>query len=219
MRAVFVGASDLTVATVKRLLKAGHEAVVIDKDKEKIKELSEEIDCGFIHGDGSRPSKLEEVGPDNSDFLFCLSDDDQANIIASLVGRELAFGRVVTRIENPEFEPICVHLGLGTLIIPEQQVADSLLDMVEGREPMGLSTVLRGGVRFFTFIVGDKHEGYVRDLQLPDNTRVIAITRGEDSRVATGDTRIRKDDEVFLITEKETLVALEDLFSPRITSE
>ena len=212
MRAVFVGASDLAIATLKRLLKAGHEVVVIDKDKERIEELSEKLDCGFLHGDGSRPSKLKEVGPNDTDFLFCLSDDDQANIIASLVGRELDFGRVVTRIENPEFEPICIHLGLESLIIPEQEIADSLLDMVEGREPTELSTVLKGGVRFFTFIAGEKHEGSVKDLELPRNTRVIAITRGDDSQVATDDTKIRRDDEVFLITEEESLDTLEDLF-------
>lgn len=212
MRAVFVGASDLAIATVKRLLKAGHEVVVIEKDKERIEELSEEVDCGFVHGDGSRPSKLEEVSPADTDFLFCLSDDDQANIIASLVGRELEFGRVVTRIENPEFEPVCVHLGLESLIIPEQEIADSLMDMAEGREPTGLSTVLKGGVRFFTFIAAKEHEGRVKDLELPDNTLVIAITRDGDSRVAMGDTRIREDDEVFLITEEEALDALEAAF-------
>ncbi len=212
MRAVFVGASDLAIATVRRLLKEGHEVVVIEKDKERIEGLSEELDCGFLHGDGSRPSKLEEVGPSDTDFLFCLSDDDQANIIASLVGRELDFGRVVTRIENPEFEPICVHLGLESLIIPEQEIAESLIDMVEGREPTGLSSVLKGGIRFFTFIAEEKHEGTIAELELPDNTRVIAITRDDDSLVATDETKIRKDDEVFLITAKDSLDKLEEIF-------
>lgn len=212
MRAVFVGASNLAVTTVKRLLKEGHEVVIIDIDKERIEELSEELDCGLIHGDGSRPSQLEEVDPGDTDFLFCLSDDDQANIIASLVGQELEFGRVVTRIENAEFEPICVHLGLESLIIPDQEIAGSLLDMVEGREPAGLSTVLKGGVRFFTFIAGDKHQGPVKDLQLPNGARVIALTRGDSSKVATDDTRIRKDDEVFLITEEDSLEQLEETF-------
>ncbi len=52
----------------------------------------------------------------------------------------------------------------------------------------------------------------MRDLELPDNTLVIAITRDGDSRVAMGDTRIRKDDEVFLITEEGALDALEAAF-------
>ncbi|HSS65183.1 MAG TPA: NAD-binding protein [Gammaproteobacteria bacterium] len=212
MRAVFIGASNLTVATAKRLLKEGHEVVVIDKDKTRIEELSEELDCGLIHGDGSRPSQLEEVSPGDTEYLFCLSNDDQANIIASLVGRELKFGRVVTRIENSEFEPICVHLGLESLIIPDQEISGSLLDMVEGREPAGLSTVLKGGVRFFTFIAGEKHAGRVKDLALPDDTRVIAITRDDDSQVAFDDTKIQKDDEVFMITLEEYLDVLENDF-------
>lgn len=212
MRTVFVGASNLSVSTAKRLLEEGHEVVIIDEDQDRIDELSEEIDCGFIHADGSRPSQLEEVGPDDTDFLFCMSDDDRANIIASLVGRELEFGRVVTRIENDEFEPICVHLGLDSIIIPDQEMAESLVDMVEGRESAGLSTVLKGGIRFFTFIAEKDHEGSVKDLELPDNTRVIAITRGDDSHVALDDTGIREKDEVFLITDEDCLEALEDAF-------
>ncbi len=212
MRAVFIGASRLAVTTVKRLLKEGHEVVLIDKDKRRIEELSEELDCGLIHGDGSRPSQLEEVDPDSTDFLFCLSDDDQANIIASLVGQELEFGRVVTRIENAEFEPICVHLGLESLIVPHEEIAGSLLDMVEGREPAGLSTVLKGGLRFFTFIAEARHEGQVKDLELPKNALIIAITRGDDSQVANDETKIRKDDEVFVITDNENLEKLEETF-------
>ena len=49
MRAVFLGAGSLTVSTARVLLKRGHEVVVIERDKDVIETLSEEIDCGFIH--------------------------------------------------------------------------------------------------------------------------------------------------------------------------
>ncbi|MGD8631758.1 MAG: NAD-binding protein, partial [Gammaproteobacteria bacterium] len=100
MRAIFVGASPLTVMTVQRLLKAGHDVVIIDTDEDKISGLSETLDCGFIHGDGSRPAVLEELSPDETDMLFCLSNDDQDNIIASLVGQTMQFSSVVTKIED-----------------------------------------------------------------------------------------------------------------------
>ncbi|HAF56227.1 MAG TPA: potassium transporter, partial [Thauera sp.] len=55
MRAVFVGAGALSVTTARRLLERGHEVVVIDRDKARIEALSAELDCGFLHGDGSTP--------------------------------------------------------------------------------------------------------------------------------------------------------------------
>ena len=70
MRAVFVGASSLTVATVRQLLGNGHEVVVIERDEERIEELKDYLDCGFIEGDGTRPAVLKQADPHNTDFLF-----------------------------------------------------------------------------------------------------------------------------------------------------
>ena len=108
MRAVFVGAGSLTVNTARVLLKRGHDVVLVERDRDTIDDLEDELDCGFIHGDGSRPMILREADPEGSDVLFCLTGDDQTNIIAGLVGRSLGFERVVTKIENPEFEHVCI---------------------------------------------------------------------------------------------------------------
>ncbi len=46
---------------------------------------------------------LQETDPAHTDFLFCLTGNDQTNIIASLIGRSQGFKRVITGIEDPEF--------------------------------------------------------------------------------------------------------------------
>lgn len=104
MRAVFIGAGELATITARQLLKSGYDVVIIEKDKERIDELSTELDAGFIHGDGSKPAILREADPAATDFLFCLAGNDQSNIIASLVGRSQGYQRVITRIEDPSYE-------------------------------------------------------------------------------------------------------------------
>ena len=54
MRAVLIGAGELTSMTAHQLLDNHFEVVIIEKDKERIDELSAELDAGFIHGDGYR---------------------------------------------------------------------------------------------------------------------------------------------------------------------
>ncbi|MCI5120475.1 MAG: hypothetical protein D3908_04625, partial [Candidatus Electrothrix sp. AUS4] len=73
---------------------------------------------GFAPHDGSQPDILREVNPEQTDFLFCLTDSDQANLIANLVGRSLGFKRIVTSIDDPQFVGICHELGLKDTIIP-----------------------------------------------------------------------------------------------------
>ena len=98
MRIVFVGAGSLAVMTAVMLTKQGHEVIIVESDKQRIEELSSQLDCGFVHGDGSTPAILKETNPKETDFLFCLTGNDQANIITSLVGRSLGFARIVTKI-------------------------------------------------------------------------------------------------------------------------
>ncbi|NIQ95095.1 MAG: TrkA family potassium uptake protein, partial [Desulfuromonadales bacterium] len=79
MRIVFVGAGELTVDTAQLLVERGHEVVIIEKDEERLSELDDQLDCSFLHGDGSKPNILKEVAPEHTHFLFCLSDNDQYN--------------------------------------------------------------------------------------------------------------------------------------------
>jgi trk system potassium uptake protein TrkA len=132
MRTVFVGAGQVSVETAKALSKKGHEVIIIETDKAKIDELSEEMDCSVLQGDGSQPNILSEVNPAQTDFLFCLTNSDQANVIASLVGRSLGFNRIVTSIGDPQFEGICHELGLKDTIIPSRTITRYLVDMVGG---------------------------------------------------------------------------------------
>ncbi len=49
--------------TAEYLIERGNEVVIIERDKKRIDELSEELDCSFLHGDGSKPAILREVNP------------------------------------------------------------------------------------------------------------------------------------------------------------
>ncbi|MCO6413485.1 MAG: TrkA family potassium uptake protein [Thiogranum sp.] len=214
MRTIFVGASPLSVMAARRLLKAGHDVVIIEEDEEKISSLSETLDCGFIHGDGSRPAVLEELSPGEKDMLFCLSNNDQDNIIASLVGQTMHFCRVITKIEDPDYQGICAKLGLEDVIIPDRDIGERLADMVEGHDVADLSVAVEGGIRFFYFIAREEHAGRIGDLDLPGDARIIVVTRGEDSVIVGDDDELRVDDRVLAVSHRRDLEKLKKRFGP-----
>jgi trk system potassium uptake protein TrkA len=187
------------VATARGLIERGHEVVIIERDAERIDALREELDCGLIHGAGSRPSVLKEVGPSKADWLLALGDDDPDNIIAALVARELGFGSVITKVEDPQYQNICKHLGLQNTIVPDVEMGRSLADMVEAQDKTSLSTRLKGDLRFLSFTAGEDHAGPVKGLDLPADARVIAITRDDESKLPDDRIEIHAGDEVLLV--------------------
>ena len=210
MKAIFVGASSTALMTARTLIKRNHEVIIIERDKEVIDAISTEFDCGFLHGDGSKPSLLRETNPEEADVLYCLTSHDQINIIASLVGRSLGFEKVVTKIEDPSYEHICIELGLDGTIIPSRTIGGHLADMFEGRDLLELSTMFRYDASAFSFVAQEKHVGAISDLDLPKTSRIICMYRNEQLVIPEEDEAIKQDDEVIIITQRKNLEALRE---------
>jgi trk system potassium uptake protein TrkA len=215
MRIAFIGAGEVVVMTARALIAQGHEVVIIEADRALIDELADELDCSFLHGDGSKPAILREVGPEQTDMLFCLSDNDQANLIASLVGRSLGFRRIVTSIQDIEFEGICSELGLENIIVPGRTISRYLVDMVRGLDPLELSTILKEDARFLTFTAQEQDAGTVAELDLPEGARVVCYYRDGNFALADAETALRAGDEVVILTHSKNLARLEERWAPK----
>jgi trk system potassium uptake protein TrkA len=214
MRVAFVGASSIAVATARALSRRGHDVVIVDRDREKLDQIAQDLDGGFLHGDGTRPAVLRELDPKHTDVLLCLTGSDQVNLIASLVGRSLGFGRVVTRIDEGDFEHIAIELGLEDTVVPSRTISRFLADVVEGRDILELSAALKGDATFFVFVAGEADEGAIGDLALPERARVTHFYREGELHVAEADARLAKGDEVVVVTHRKHLDALKERWGP-----
>lgn len=220
MRIVFVGAGELTISTADLLMKRGHEVIIIESQKSKIDDLSEILDCSFLHGDGSRPHILEEADPKHSDILFCLTDNDQNNIIAALIGRSLGFKRVVVNIHDREFESICLELGLEDTIIPSRTIGRYLADMASGVDTLELSTVIKGDARLYAVSIDKDHAGKAfEDLELPEKARAIFYYRDDKFRLTEKDSKLEQGDKLVFICHMESLDALKKIFNNKTENE
>lgn len=213
MRIAFIGAGQFTVTATRSLIADGHEVVIVEEDLERLRELEEEdLDCGFMHGDGSRPAMLKEISPDNTDFLFCMSSSDQDNILAALAGKRLGFGRVVVMIEDPDFGGLCAQLGLEDVLVPSQETANAVTDRVAGIRSADLAPLVEAGLRFFSFAARDSEVGKASDLDLPEDVRLLAVTWDGEAALADGDAEIREGAQVYLLCPRERVDELREHF-------
>jgi trk system potassium uptake protein len=215
VRVVLIGASQVAIRAAELFIHRNYEVVIIETDRAKIDALTQELDCSFLHGDGSKPNILKEVGPKQSDFLFCLTNNDQNNIIASLVGRSLGFTRVVTRIQDITFEPICLELGLDDIIIPSRAIARFLVDMVAGVGIPDISTMLKGEARLFSFIATKDDAHFITEMNLPQGARVICYYRQGTFNLVESDSKLAAEDEVVILTHSDNLASLMERFKPK----
>jgi trk system potassium uptake protein TrkA len=219
MRIVFSGAGPMTVITTQALTKKGHEVIIIEVDKEKIDRLSDELDCSFVHGDAAKPAILSQVNPKDCDFLFCLTDSDQANIITALLGRSMGFKRVVPSIEDAELQQLCGELELDDTIIPVRTMSQYLENMVRGLDNIELSTILKHDARLFTFIAGKEEALEIKELDLPEDTEVLFLYREDQFNFVDTETALKESDEVVILTHSKNLTDLKKRWHPKQADE
>ena len=219
MRIVIVGASDTAVHAARIIIERGHELVIIESDRERIDQLQDELDCSFLHGDGSKPHILEEAGPSQTDVLLCLTNHDQVNIIASLVGRSLGYSRVVPSIHDPDYQSICEELALEDAIIPSLTIGRCLAEIAEGLNPMELSLMIHGEARLLSFELDEEDAGSVDELELPEQAAVICYYRKEDFHLVEKDTTLKAGDQIVILTHSDNLADLKKRFTDQAADD
>ena len=162
---------------------------------------------------------ISNRNPKQTDILFCLTDSDQANVIASLVGRSLGFKRVVTSICDEQFEVICKELGLKDTIIPSRTISRYLEDMVGGTENVDLSAVIKDEARVFTFVAKEKNAVSVKELKLPADARAVCYYRESRFALAEEETKLQKGDEVVVLTHSKNMSALQERWQSKLAQE
>ncbi len=215
MRIVFSGLTPTAVKAAEMMIDEGHEVIIIEVNKEKIDDISEDLDCSFLQGDAGEPAVLEQAAPEKCDFIFCLTDNDHTNIITSLLARSMGFKKSVTCIHDEDLLPLCDELGLEDVIVPDRTVSQYLDNWLKGSGTVELSTLLRGGARFFSFIAGEEEKGRVDELQLPDRSKVLYCYRDDEFFFAEDDTKLKEGDEVVILTSSEHLKELQERWHPK----
>ncbi|MCB1748439.1 MAG: TrkA family potassium uptake protein [Gammaproteobacteria bacterium] len=214
MRVVIVGAGALGSRTARLLGRRGFEVVVIEADAGIAAELGQSLDCGVIHGDGSRPAVLVEADPAHSDVLLTLTSNAQTNLIASLVGRSLGFPRVITRIDDEEFEHIALELGLSDNVIPARTIGHYLAEAVAGQDVFEFSGAIKGDARVFMFVATAEHETAVAALDLPGDAGISHVFRDGALLIAGPQLVLARGDEVVVVCHRKRLEALRERFGP-----
>jgi trk system potassium uptake protein TrkA len=91
--------------------------------------------------------------------------------------------------------------------------------MISGRDILELSTMIKDEARFFTFVAREQDEQEVGSLDLPETARVICFYRGEKFMLADEKNRLKKGDEVVILTHSKNLLYLKERWAPKVTNE
>lgn len=193
---------------------------VIEQSAERAEALSEQLNKTIVlHGSASDAELLHSENIDHVDVFIALTNEDEANIMSSLLAKKLGARKVITLITNPAYVDLVQGADIDIAFAPQLITIGSLLTHVRRGDMAAVHSLRRGAAEALEIIAhGDNKNSKVvgrrvDELDLPDGVRIGAIVRGGKVQVAHRDVVINTDDHVVVfLSDKNQIPAVEALF-------
>ena len=218
-RIMIVGGGNIGATLAGRLEKR-HQVKVIERSYERCRTLSDLLENSIVlHGSGNEPMLLRQENIENTDVFCALTDNDESNIMMSMLAKRLGAKKVITLITNSAYVDL-IGEEIDIAISPQQITISSLLAHVRRGDISAVHSLRRGAAEAIELTAhGDARSSKVVGqrldaLKLPSSVTVGAILRGDDVLIAHGNVVVEANDHVILfLTDRTQISAVEKLFA------
>jgi trk system potassium uptake protein TrkA len=189
MRVIIMGCGRIGTQLSNVLLDSGHQVVVVDEDPEALARLGPKFRGEIVRGVGFDREVMLKAGIEETEAFAATSRSDNANIVAARIARQIyRVPRVVARIQEPRKVEIYKRLGLIT-ISPAHWGARRISELITHSDLAPVMTLGNGEVAMLAIDLPPHLDGrQVRDLMVPGEISVMAITREDHALIPTSGT-------------------------------
>ncbi len=191
---------------------------IIERDQERGRMLASTLSRALVlEGDGTDIELLESEQIGRSDVLVSVIDNDERNLLASLLGRQLGVAKIITRVSKPLNLRLFERVGIDVALSARGAAVASIVHQIDGGK-VSLLAVLEGGQAKVVemTIPADYRPTALRDLNVPVDAIVGTILRGNNAIVPKGDDQIRPGDRLLVCCTEASARLVRDLFTSHV---
>jgi trk system potassium uptake protein TrkA len=218
-RIILAGGGNIG-SNLARILERRHHVKIIERDPERAELIAEDLEKAIVLvGDCADERLLQEEAVETTDIFCVLTNDDAANILSSMLAKQMGAEKVIALINRPAYVDLVESGSIDIAVSPQQVTIGALLTHIRRGNMVRVHSLRRGAAEAIEAVaLGDKRSSKVvgraiEEIALPPGTTIPAIVRGEDVIIAHHDTVIQEGDHVILfVPDKRQIAAVERLF-------
>ena len=190
---------------------------LIDADAERTQALADELHRTLvIHGDGRDFNLLATEGILETDALISATDDEETNILTSLLAKHLGVTKTIALVNRREYLPLMAPIGVNAAVNTNLITSNAILRLIRRGDVVSLAT-LSGldaqAVEYLAHANSRITRKPLSKIDFPTGAMLGAVTRGEEVIIPVGDTRVRPEDHVIVFSLPQALPGVDKLFA------
>ncbi len=211
-----IGAGDVGFRLAQKLDQAkGIRLRIIERDRSRGEKLAATLKRGLVlNGDGTDLELLESEDIGRSDVLVSVVDNDERNLFASILGRQLGVSRIITRVSKPSNIRLFERVGVDVPLSAGGAAVASLVHQVDGGRSRLLTVLEEGQARVLDISVPQGFQNStVRELRLPQEAIIGTVVRDDEVIVPSGDDSVKGGDHLLVCCTEAAVANVRDLFT------
>ena len=210
-----IGGGDVGFRLAQRLDGLPHvELRIIESDRDRGAMLAATLRRALVlNGDGTDLELLESEEIGRSDVLVSVIDNDERNLFASLLGRQLGVRRIITRVSRPQNLRLFERVGIDVALSARGAAVNSLVHQIQGGRAHLLAVLEEWQA---TIIEIEVPPGFrsraLMEMKAPPRSIVGAILRNSEIVIPRGPDRVRPGDRLIVFAAADAVRAVRDYF-------
>ncbi len=213
---MIVGGGHIAYVVARHLEQHGVHVKIIEHNEQRADWMARNLEHSVvIAGDALDRVLLEEENIDNMDDYIALTNDDETNILGSLIAKKYKVPHIITLVNRTIYSRLVREIGLDIVVSPRLTTAASILRHVRKGRIFGMSSLGDGRLEVLeaealkTSAIVDTP---LHALNFPPQSVVGAIIRGDRVIIPKGDSVIVPGDHVLMVAHTDSVPEVEGMF-------
>jgi trk system potassium uptake protein TrkA len=216
---IVAGGGNMAVAVSHALVNYAVRLKIIERARSRCRELAQALPQAIVLlGQATETALLEEEHIDKASQFLALTGEDETNVVASLLARDLGAQGIVTLVHRPDMLALCQRMGLNNTVSPRIIAAERILEYIDSDFVSNIATVAGGRAEVFERVVCKDSPiagATLAELELPPGALVVSVQRGDQIWVPHGSDVIEVGDLVVFFAARQVLEEAVAVLEPR----
>src|SRR5438067_660843 len=204
MYVLIAGGGKAGANVMRTLLRNGHEATLIEQERDRFERLEREFEHQAMLGDATEIYVLEKAGIRRPpDLVLALTGDDEDNmVICQLAKEKYGVGKVIARVNDPRNQAHFDLLGISPTVCATSNIMALVEHEVPEHDIIHLLELRQENLEIVEVMISGDSPSVgkrVEALALPEGSRLISVLRGGQAEIAAGATVLEEGDQVLAI--------------------
>lgn len=208
---IIVGCSRVGTTLVEELSLEGHDITIVDKDRDKVNEITGLYDIMGVVGNGASFGVQVEAGIKDANLIIAVTESDELNLLCCTVARRVGNCAAIARVRNPEYsievEYLREKLGLEMIINPDLEASREMSRILCLPNALEVNTFAHGQADLIKIKVpkGNMLDGItVADVgSQTENVLITAVERSGHVFIPSGDFKFEAGDILTFVTPRK----------------